>query len=230
MDHFRNIYHNKALEYHHMITAEDVDGNLKPAIQSLLGNRRRILDLGAGTGRIPLLLQGVGYKITALDLHLAMLRENKRQRRLAGANWPLLCSDMRLLPFPSQSWEAAIAGWAIGHLRSWYDPDWKNQIGSIITEMVRVVQPGGALIIIETLGTGFISPQPPTIGLAEYYEKLEHQWGFTRQVIQTDYLFKDVEDAVTKTTFFFGQELAAKVIANDWQRLPEWTGLWSRTT
>jgi ubiquinone/menaquinone biosynthesis C-methylase UbiE len=230
MDHFRNIYQNKALEYHQMIAAEDVDGNLTPALRSLLGNQRRILDFGAGTGRISLLLHPLDYEVTAIDLHLAMLLENKQQRNLMGGRWPLLCSDMRCLPFPSQSWEAAIAGWAIGHLRAWYDSDWEKQIGAVISEMNRVVQPNGTLIILETLGTGFSSPQPPSPQLAEYYKKLEEQWGFSRQEIQTDYLFKDVDDAVDKTSFFFGRELAEKVVANNWQRLPEWTGLWSRTT
>ena len=229
MDHFRNIYHNKAAEYHHMIDAEDVDGNLKPAIQSLLGKRRRILDIGTGTGRFPLLLHPTDYDITGMDLYLAMLLENKRQRSITGGSWPLLCSDMRLLPFLPQSWEAAVAGWAIGHLRAWYDSEWEKQIGSIIAEMGRVVQPGGALVILETLGTGFTSPQPPTPALAEYYDKLEKEWGFTRQVIQTDYLFHNVDDAVRRTTFFFGSDLAEKVIANNWQRLPEWTGIWSKT-
>ena len=229
MDHFRNIYHHKAVEYHHMIDAEDVDGNLKPATQSLLGDHRHILDMGTGTGRFPLLLHSTKYEITGMDLHLAMLLENKRQRSIAGGSWPLLCCDMRALPFPSHSWDAAVAGWAIGHLRAWYDSDWENQIGSVIAEMGRVVQPGGALVILETLGTGFTSPQPPTSALAEYYDKLEKDWGFNRQAIQTDYFFDNVDDAVRRTTFFFGSELAEKVTAQNWQRLPEWTGIWSKT-
>ena len=84
-------------------------------------------------------------------------------------------------------------------------------------------------MILETLGTGFTAPTPPTKGLAEYYDKLENEWGFARQEIQTDYLFDSVEDAVQRTTFFFGTELAEKVTANNWRRLPEWTGLWSKT-
>ena len=229
MDHFRNIYHNKAMEYHHLIAAEDKDNNLLPAVLSLIGNNRRILDLGTGTGRFPLLLQAKVIEITGIDLHLGMLLENKRQRSMVGGSWPLLCSDMRALPFPPQSWEAAVAGWAIGHLRAWYDSEWEFQIGSVVAEMERVVQPGGVLMILETLGTGFTAPTPPTKGLAEYYDKLENEWGFARQEIQTDYLFDSVEDAVQRTTFFFGTELAEKVTANNWRRLPEWTGLWSKT-
>ena len=36
------------------------------------------------------------------------------------------------------------------------------------------------------------------------------------------------EEAVARTEFFFGPELAARIRANGWARLPEWTGVWSR--
>ena len=42
-----------------MITAEDVDGNLLATLSSLVSFQgKRVLDLGTGTGRIPLLLNG----------------------------------------------------------------------------------------------------------------------------------------------------------------------------
>jgi len=55
--------------------------------------------------------------------------------------------------------------------------------------MVRVVKPGGSIIIIETLGTGFTEPAPPEI-LKPYYEYLASRW-FTLVSIRTDYLFTD---------------------------------------
>ena len=85
---------------------------------------------------------------------------------------------------------------------------------------------GGNLFVIETLGTGSLVPTPPTAELSEYYDWLETEWGFTRQEIQTDYQFPDLESAVNRTAFFFGQELAEKIRANNWIRLPEWTGVW----
>lgn len=57
-DHFKNIYSSQAGAYHRMIAAEGVDGALLPAllrVDSLAG--KRILDLGSGAGRIPLLLK-----------------------------------------------------------------------------------------------------------------------------------------------------------------------------
>jgi hypothetical protein len=37
-----------------------------------------------------------------------------------------------------------------------------------------------------------------------------------------------VDAAVARTEFFFGPELAEKIRANGWARLPEWTGVWHR--
>jgi hypothetical protein len=92
-----------------------------------------------------------------------------------------------------------------------------------------VTAPGGSLIILETLTTGSLTPAPPTPGLSEYYAWLESEWCFKRSVISTDYIFNDVQSAVQYTLFFFGAELAESIRRNQWSRLPEWTGIWSRT-
>jgi ubiquinone/menaquinone biosynthesis C-methylase UbiE len=106
--------------------------------------------------------------------------------------------------------------------------DWQTQIGRVLQEMHRVVAPGGALIIIETLTTGSLTPAPPTVALAEYYAWLESAWNFGRQTIRTDYQFASVEEAASRTEFFFGAELAASIRAHGWAQLPEWTGVWGK--
>jgi ubiquinone/menaquinone biosynthesis C-methylase UbiE len=226
MDHFQRIYNSRAADYHAMIMSEDADGHLLKAIEAvtpLAG--KRILDLGTGTGRLPFLLAGRVTSFIGLDLHRAMLLENKR---LKTGDWRLVQADMRDLPFPDASAEVVTAGWAIGHLRGWFAEDWQAQIGRVLSEMERVVAPGGVLIILETLSTGALAPTPPTPGLAEYYAWLENEWGYARRAIRTDYQFASVAEAVARTEFFFGAELADKIKANGWARLPEWTGVWSR--
>jgi hypothetical protein len=94
--------------------------------------------------------------------------------------------------------------------------------------MHRVTALGGALIILETLTTGSLTPAPPSEGLAEYYAWLESEWGFARQTISTDYQFASVDEAVAYTEFFFGSELSDRIRECGWARLPEWTGVWSR--
>ncbi len=226
MDHFIEIYRNRATDYHRMISPEDVDGNLLPAIERVTPlDGRRVLDLGSGTGRLPLLFGARPAQVVALDLHANMLREHNRRR----GGWDLLQADIRGLPLPAASFQVVTAGWAIGHLVGWYGPDWPAQIGRALAEMHRVAAPGAGLVIMETLGTGSLSPAPPAEGLAQYYAWLEGEWGFTRQEIPTDYQFDSVTEAIAHTRFFFGEELAAKIETNGWSRLPEWTGVWGKT-
>ena len=227
MDHFKKIYAYNAKEYHEMIKVEDVDANLPAKLNEIVSfNKKRVLDLGTGTGRIPLLFAGEAQFLIALDLNFPMLVEQARIRDSQRGVWPLLNADNRWLPFPDDCMDIVIAGWAIGHLRGWYPEDWQEQISLILRNMERVSTVGGMLIILETMTTGGFSPAPPNEDLAEYYHWLEGEWGFAREVIQTDYQFISVEDAVEKTTFFFGEELAEMIRKNNWARLPEWTGVW----
>ena len=229
MDHFEAIYASRAAEYHEMIAAEDVDRQLLPAIERVTALRgKRILDLGTGTGRLPFLIGGQAALLIGLDLHRDMLRQNLVQRQRHGGRWELVQGDMRRLPFRSGWADVVTAGWSIGHMRAWFAADWRTQIGRVLDEMQRVAAPGGTLIVVETLSTGSLTPAPPTAGSAEYYDWLENAQGFSRQTIPTDYHFASVEEAVARTEFFFGPELAARIREQGWARLPEWTGLWSK--
>ena len=227
-DHFIKVYKTRAAAYHALIAAEDADGNLLPALQAITPlSGKRVLDLGSGSGRIPLLLKTSNSEMVAVDLHQAMLREQAEQARAVGRSWPLLQADLRSLPLASAWADVSIAGWAIGHFTGWY-PDWKTEASRAVGEMQRATQPGGALIILETLGTGVFEPAAPNASLAAYYAWLESELGFTRHVVSTDYDCGSVERAAEFCAFFFGEGLAARVRANDWQRVPEFTGVWSR--
>ena len=228
MTHYPYIYQHRAADYHRLITAEDADGNLLPALQRVAVLRgKRIVDLGTGTGRLPLLLQNLAPQIIGIDLHSGMLQEQQRRQRKAQKNDLLLQGDIRRLPLPNACADVVTAGWAIGHFPSWFGSDWRRQVNRVLQEMRRAAIPGGALIIIETLTTGSLAPAPPTEKLAAYYACLENDWGFTRQEIQTNYRFKSAEAAAAQCEFFFGPALAAAILKNNWATVPEWTGVWS---
>jgi len=229
MDHYKNIYSNHAETYHRMIAVEDVDNNLMQVMESLMPLAgKKVLDLGSGTGRIPILLHKQAQQIYGLDLHWGMLCEQQRQRDHQNSIWGLIQGDLRVLPFLENLFDVITAGWAIGHFQGWYSSDWHVQVDQAINEMIRTLKPGGEMVIMETLTTGSKIPAPPTERLAAYYARLENRWGFTRQEISTDYQFRDLNEAVELTGFFFGDELAQKVRENNWVRLPEWTGVWWR--
>jgi ubiquinone/menaquinone biosynthesis C-methylase UbiE len=228
-DHFIDIYTHQADAYHRLITPEDADHNLLPALERITSFQgKRVLDLGTGTGRLPLLVGRQAGQMICLDLHGGMLRENQRQRSRQQGRWHLTQADMRALPLPDAWAEVITAGWAIAHVTGWYGDAWQMQAGRILREMHRLVAPGGALIIIETLTTGSLTPAPPNERLAQYYTWLEQEWDFARQEISTDYQFASVEEAVAQTEFFFGPKLAAAIREKGWSRLPEWTGVWGK--
>jgi hypothetical protein len=94
--------------------------------------------------------------------------------------------------------------------------------------MERALRPGGALVVIESLGTGEDEPRPPSPELAEYHAWLEEDRGMDRSVVRTDYRFADVESAARATGSFFGRDFAERVRREAWSRVPECTGLWWR--
>jgi ubiquinone/menaquinone biosynthesis C-methylase UbiE len=157
-----------------------------------------------------------------------MLREQAELARTIGRSWPLLQADLRQLPLAGGWADVAIAGWAIGHFTGWFT-DWKAEASRALAEMQRATKPGGALIILETLGSGALEPAPPNATLAAYYQWLETELGFTSRVVATDYDFGSVQRAADLCGFFFGEQFAERVRSNKWSRVPEFTGVWSVT-
>jgi ubiquinone/menaquinone biosynthesis C-methylase UbiE len=220
-DHFTQIYRRHARQYHELIAAEDVDGNLLPALQQIVSFKgQRVLDVGSGTGRIPLLLEGLECKIVAVDLYRDMLRQQDSQRKLVQG-------DARLLPFRRNWADVVTAGWAIGHFTGWFGEQWQRQASRALSEMARAAKPGGTLIVLETMGTGMEEAAPPGPKLAGYYAWLEAQ-GFERRVVSTDYEFGSVARAAEVCGFFFGAEMAQRIRERGWKRVPEFTGIWNR--
>ncbi len=187
-----------------------------------------MLDLGTGTGRVAALLSSLARVVIGLDVQRAMLVENQRTQGNDRLCSHLIQADIHWLPIQDQSSDLTAAGWSIGHLCGWHPFDWQIHIAQVLSEMIRVTKTGGILLIFETMGTGTIHPGPPATALAEYYGLLVDHWGFQQQIIATDYQFVSASAASEATEFFFGSDLADKIRKNDWARVPEWTGIWTR--
>ena len=220
---FEEIYASRAEEYDALVAAEDRDGNLIPAIeaiQPLAG--AAVLEVGVGTGRIARAIVGRVGRLVAADRAAAMLAVARRHLSgVAGAApWELHEADARALPVGDGWADVAIAGWVFGHFRAWMQGDWRAQVSRALGEMRRALRPGGALIVIETLGTGREQPAAPTPELEEYFAWLEREQGLERRAIRTDYQFADVESAAAITGFFFGADFAARVRREGWSRVP----------
>lgn len=227
---FKEIYQTGADGYDALVGAEDADGNLSPALTDIMAiDGRRVVEVGAGTGRVTRLLSDAGATVTATEFSAAML--DVADRSLGARDTVQLCqADAMALPIRDGAADVAVAGWVLGHQCEWAPNRWRDTIGTAIDEMVRVTGSDGstgAVIIIETLGTGHTEPFDHE-DLRRYYDWLEGDLGFSATWIRTDYEFPDVETAAAVTGDFFGQEMADLVRRDGLNRVPECTGIWWR--
>ncbi|HEX6385757.1 MAG TPA: class I SAM-dependent methyltransferase [Anaerolineae bacterium] len=225
---FKAIYASQAEKYDRLVAHEDCKGNILPAltqIRQLVG--MDVIELGAGTGRLTSLLAPLVNSIVAFDNSAHMLAVAKSRLAAEGwQNWALAVADNRRLPVATATADVAIAGWSLGHLVGWYPQTWRDEVGLALAEMKRICRSGGAVILLETQGTGRDTPQPPASWLADFYRWLETEHGFNTTWIRTDYRFASVEQAADLTRFFFGNELADEIIRHRMTVLPECTGIW----
>ena len=103
-----------------------------------------ILDIATGTSVIPrkIIKNNIpGIHITGLDITESMLRQGKKKISDLGINAPigLICADAMKLPFVDNSFDVTVSGLASHHM----------DIPVMLSEMKRVLKPGGLLSIID---------------------------------------------------------------------------------
>lgn len=226
MPDYQSIYQNQAAQYDLMVSREDYEGNLLPAlnaVRSLSG--LDVVELGAGTGRLTTLIAPLAKTLVALDVSEHMLDSLRKKL----PNTAIIAASNMALPLGTSCADVTIAGWSIAHSVEWYPETWREEMGRAIAEMTRLLRPGGTAIILETLGTGNETPAPPNDGLALFYQMLQDEYGFENTALRTDYQFESPAEGQALLRFFFGDELADRVAAEQLTILPECTGIWWRT-
>lgn len=231
---YHSVYRSNAEQYQRLVAAEDVDGNLDSALADVFdalvdaGAGASVVEIGAGTGRVTRILSAAGVTVTATEPAPAMLAVAADLG--ADDSRTTFCqAEAVALPFPAATFDAAVAGWVFAHQREWSPDSWREVVTGFVSEAARLVKPGGPVVLIETLGTGHEEPSPPA-DLVEYYAWLESELGFTRTTIRTDYQFSSVAEASEITGSFFGPAFADLVTEHSWRRVPECTGIWTRTS
>ena len=228
MPDYKSIYLNQAEQYDRMVEREDYQGNLWKTLEEICPFAgKTVVDLGAGTGRLTLPIVERAQAVYAFDASPHMLSVNQAKLRESGyTNWLLSVADNRNLPLQDAIADIAIEGWSFGHSVGWYAEHWREEIGKALAEMFRVLHPGGTAIILETMGTGHAEPFPPTDGLAAFYRWLQNEHGFQTTNIRTDYQFESPAEGQALLRFFFGDELADRIVEEQLTILPECTGVW----
>jgi ubiquinone/menaquinone biosynthesis C-methylase UbiE len=225
----KEIYRSFADRYQALVGREDYEGNLLPAIlavDALAG--RDVIELGAGTGRVSCLIASIAQRLVAADISHHMLTYGKRRlEELQLSNWHVSLESHRWLPFADGTADVIIAGWSFCYAALDAGEGWQPALEQALAQVERVLRPGGVLVLIESLGTGFESPNRPEV-LVDYLAYLDTH-GFDSAWVRTDYCFVDTAEAKDLTSFFFGDapmpmwETASGVI------VPECTGLWWKT-
>ena len=222
----RKIYQSEGDRYEAMVAREDYQGNIEKALDEIVKvDGLDVLDLGAGTGRLTLMLAPRAKSIRAFDASAEMLRVC-RERLVAGgfSNWQVDVADHRQLPITDHSADLVVSGWSVAYLAVWNPETWKVELEKWLGEMKRVLRPGSYIVLFESLTTGNETPVRLD-HLKEYYPWLD-EVGFQNKWIRTDYKFESIDEAEDMARFFFGDELGDKVRKNNWVILPECTGVW----
>jgi ubiquinone/menaquinone biosynthesis C-methylase UbiE len=133
----------------HRPLPNDVAESIRDAVLVITGGapRPRLLDVGAGVGRIGWPFVAAGDDYVGVDLSFGMLR-GFLQRAGCGDASPALATprlaraDGRYLPFPDAAFDAVMMIQVFGGMREWR---------RLVTEVRRVLQPSGALVVGRTL-------------------------------------------------------------------------------
>jgi len=230
------IYARGAERYERLIAREDADGNLPKAlaeIRSWAG--LDVVDLGAGTGRLTRLMAPAARSVRAFDASPAMLAVARIAIRDVVRGHPrpeevdvtFAVADHRSLPIPDASCDLVVAGWSLCYAALEKPEAPRAGLDPALAEIDRILRPGGAAIVIETLGTGVEQPRRSD-EMKAYLDALD-ALGFASTWVRTDYRFTSNAEAVELVGFFFGDERADALAASGGVTVPECTGIWWRT-
>ncbi|MEO5886872.1 MAG: methyltransferase domain-containing protein [Anaerolineales bacterium] len=225
-DQQRNIYQSDAERYEALISREDHQQNIPRALDEIINvEGLDVVDLGAGTGRLTVMLAPRAKSISAFDISDHMLDVTRSRLNAMGLNnWQVEVADHRSVPLADDSVDLVVSGWSVAYLAVWNPDSWRVELGKWLEEMKRILRPNSHIVLFESLGTGNESPiHLPH--LESYYPWLD-EMGFQNKWIRTDYQFETLDEAVELAGSFFGQEMTDQVRARGSIILPECTGVW----
>lgn len=222
----KQIYQTDGDRYEALISREDHQGNIMRALEEIINpDGLDVLDLGAGTGRLTLMLAPRVKSIRAFDASDEMLRVCRERLVASGlSNWNVDVADHRSIPVEDGSADLVVSGWSVSYLAVWNPDSWKVELEKWLGEMKRILRRDSFIVLFESLGTGNESPVKLE-HLKDFYPWLD-EVGFQNKWIRTDYKFESAAESEELSRFFFGDELGDKVKENNWVVLPECTGVW----
>lgn len=227
MPSMNEIYDEHALAYDELVSREDWQGNLASFLAANFDFAgKTVIEPGAGTGRLTALYVGQAAHVHLLDRSVHMLEQAKAN--LAPWSPKLECTVLDNLQLDTLAERAdyVVEGWSFGHVVVENRDDLPGTVDRLVAACRSLLNPGGRLILVESLGTGTSQPEAPGASLAAFYERLEQQHGFTKAVLSTDYQFSSVAEAARVMGFFFGPGMEQSIRASGVPLVREFTGVW----
>lgn len=121
----------------HVIANRNEGAAWKSLLQEKIGGKhKKILDIGAGTGFLSIMLAEMGHEVVGLDISEEMMERAKSKAMGLGIKVEFKLGDAENLPFETGSFDALVNRAVL-----WTLPDPKKAI----VEWRRVLKPGGKL-------------------------------------------------------------------------------------
>lgn len=131
------------------------------------------LEAGCGSGKFSLSIASYGFHVTAMDYTwppLKNISQLSKALKIGNGRVSFVCGDITAMPFGDSSYDMAFNEGVVEH---WLD---KGERVAVIREMVRVVRPGGLVVIyvpngghpfhekwVRTGYPGYLSAPPMTL-------------------------------------------------------------------
>lgn len=106
---------------------------------------KRVLEIGCGTGALLKIMLERKYRAVGLDASPAMLKQARKKLKKAGLEGSLVRGKVQNLPFPDNTFETVVSTFPTSYIMGLES----------LTEIQRVLYPGGRLVIVDT---AFLKP------------------------------------------------------------------------
>ncbi len=227
---FREFYRSESALFDRLVAREDWRGRLIGALNEIRPlDGLRVVEYGAGTGRLTRQLAEQADFVRAFDIEPRMLSVARHKLQATDrANWSLAVADSLQMPLRESCADLVIEGWSFAHAIAWRKKRWREACDSLVADIARVLVSGGTAMLIETLGTGRLRPNPPGQWLPQLYRHWQEEHGFERRWLRTDYRFESQLEMDELLRSFFGAEVADEARAAGSLIVPECTGVWHK--
>jgi len=131
----REAFHRQAHQYDaHAVVQRTVVNRLIERLAAQAVEPRRVLDVGAGTGRLLAAIHGIFPTAEAVGVDLAAGMSSAAADNLIGTGIEILTADAEALPFEDRSFDLVVSTSTF---------QWLDTLDRAFAEAYRVLQPGG---------------------------------------------------------------------------------------